>query len=500
MTSDIPYQADLAQEGAYSFLPVWRKLSLLLIILTIALLVIVLVGEFLQPRFDLQIERVLSLALVPLSVLLWLVVSVLPESRVARPRRRLIGVAVVSALTASAIGMPLVRDFFRVAEWLPLQSVFLRIVGYALTAGIVNAGLKFVVLRYLIYPQGLRVRSDAIAYALASAVGYSAFLSFALIWQLEPTWDIAAIYLLANLTIQLASSMFIALGIVESYFSDAYPLVLPINVAVAALTTGVITALVGGFLSGPLTTAGNAARPLFAFAMLVAALVITLGTVYFLYSNSERREREAYMSQWNSEWNLKPGDRRQSRLRLGNVGPIAITYCVIVFGFALGVNQRDSTLNQASIYSNLEAGITAIYPARWLLEESGTYVFRVRDMSHRGFNTAIEVSTAPVGTDTTERNILDQLSLQRSQVLIDYTVLGYDTYRLPDERQAISMSYSFVSRDTSPFLEGVSSIVNGLDILTIRRGQALIISFRADASIYSRELDTLRWFVQNLEF
>ncbi len=301
MMSDIRFQSDPEQEDAYSILPVWRRLSALLLIMTGALLAVVLLSELLQLRFDARIERVLSVALAPLILLAWLIIAVLPEYQAARPRRRLIGVAVLSALTASAIGLPLTEDFLRVEEWLPLQSVFQRIVGYTLSAGLVDTGLKFIVLRYLIYPQGLRVRSDAVAYALASAMGYGAFLSLALVWRLEPTLGIAAIYVLATLTIQLASAMFIALGIIESYFSDAYPLVLPLNVAVAALASGIISALLGGFLSGPLSTAGNAARPLFACAMLVAALIVTFGTVYFLYSNSERREREAYMSQWNTD-------------------------------------------------------------------------------------------------------------------------------------------------------------------------------------------------------
>ena len=294
-------QPDPPQADSYSFLPVWRNLVLQLMILTIALLLIVLIGELIQIRLDLRTERALSLGLAALPLVLWLYFSVLPESRVARPRRRLFGVAVVSALTASAIGLPLAQDFFRIQEWLPLQSVFSRIIGYTLTAGFVDAGLKFIVLRYLIYPQGLRVRGDGIAYAFAGALGYSGFLNFAVVWQLEPNWNIAAIYLLSNLTIQLASSMFIALGIIESYFSDAHPLVLPINVLVAALSTGLITALVGGFMSGPLSTAGNTDRPLFAVALLSAALVLALGIVYFLYSNSERREREAYVSQWNRD-------------------------------------------------------------------------------------------------------------------------------------------------------------------------------------------------------
>lgn len=294
-------QPDPPQADMYSILPVWRNLALQLMILTTTLLLIVLFGELFQPRFDLPIERALSIALVGLPLILWLSVSVLPESRVARPRRRLFGVAVVSGLTASAIGLPLVQEFFRVQDWLPLQSVFSRILGYTLTAGVVDAGLKFVVLRYLIYPQGLRVRGDGIAYAFAGALGYSAFLNFAVVWQLEPNWNIAAIYLLSNVAVQVASSMFIALGIIESYFSDAHPLVLPINVLVAALSIGLITGLVGGFMSGPLSTAGNVDRPLFAFALLGASLVLALGIVYFLYSNSERREREAYMSQWNPD-------------------------------------------------------------------------------------------------------------------------------------------------------------------------------------------------------
>ena len=179
---------------------------------------------------------------------------------------------------------------------------------------------------------------------------------------------------------------------------------------------------------------------------------------------------------------------------------IALSYFLILIGLALGINQRDGSLNQTSSYNNIEAGIAASYPARWLLDESEGNIFRVRDMSHRGFNTVIELSSLPAGIDSSERNLLDRLSLQRAQVLIDYTVLGYDTYTLPDDTQATTMAYSYVSRDTSPFLEGVSSIVSGLDILTVRRGQALVISFRADAAVFQRELSTLTTFIDNLQF
>ena len=179
---------------------------------------------------------------------------------------------------------------------------------------------------------------------------------------------------------------------------------------------------------------------------------------------------------------------------------MVFSFIVVGLGLIAGANLRDSSLNQSLVYNNVEAGITARYPSRWLLSEAEDYVFRVENTAQLGFNTLIEVRTLPVGPDTTERNLLDRLTLRRSQTLIDYTVLSYDIYVLPDDTAAVTMSYSYVSRDASPFLEGVSAIVAGLDVLTISRGQAVIVSFRADASIFQRERVTLDRFIQSLEF
>lgn len=288
---------ELAAEGAdaMAFFPVWRRISLqLFIVALISGAIVVAVAVFgLQPGRE--FERVGGLALVATPPLLWLALSVLPEYQYARPRRRLIGVAVVSALSASAIGLPVVEEFFRVDQWLPLQSAAQRMLGYGLTAGLVDTGIKFVVLRYLVYPQALRVRGDAIAYAFASAIGYSFFLSLAVVLRLEPTLGFAALYVLGNLVVQLASVLFVALGIIESYFSDAFPLILPANLLIAAFSSGIVTSLTAGVMSGPMSTAGSSARPLFALAILLVSMILALALVYFLYSNSERREREAYL-------------------------------------------------------------------------------------------------------------------------------------------------------------------------------------------------------------
>ncbi len=297
------FQGPIASGGGQrqATVPVWRNMVIQLgMIIALCLLLLVL-SEALSLNPEGDVSRVLTAVLLLFVPGVWLAVAVAPEAQSTQPRRRLIGVAVLSALSAAAIGLPLVQDFFRLEEWLPLETVFRRILGFALTAGLVDAGLKLLVLRFTIYPNELRMRSDAVAYCLASAVGYSFYLNIAIVLQIQPSLAIAANYVLANLAIQFASAMFIALGIAESYFGNAFPLVLPTNVIAAAATTGLIAPVFTGLMSGPLGTAGNADRPLFGILFLIAAICFTGALTFFLYNASERREREAFVSSRDSD-------------------------------------------------------------------------------------------------------------------------------------------------------------------------------------------------------
>lgn len=280
-------------------LPVWQRITVQLGILSVTALAIVLATELLGLQFEGAVRRVLSLALVPLPLLLWLLFSALPESRFARPRRRLVSVAILSGLCASAFGLPLIDDFFQIGQWLPLESVVQRIVGYTVTVGVVDVSIKFMVLRFLALPEALRARSDVVAYAMAAAVGYSFYINLVSIWRLDPVWELAAIVVLSNMAIQFASSMAMTLGIVATYFANAFPSILPLSLVVAALSTGLIAPQVPGLTSGPLGTAGNATRPLFGIAFLLAVLLLSLAGTYFLYRNVERRQRETTLGRSN---------------------------------------------------------------------------------------------------------------------------------------------------------------------------------------------------------
>lgn len=179
-------------------------------------------------------------------------------------------------------------------------------------------------------------------------------------------------------------------------------------------------------------------------------------------------------------------------------------YFALIFGaaaFVIGINLRDSILNASTLYTNSQAGITAEYPANWLIDSSpGNYVFRVRDPSQIGFKTTFQVMVSPVSPSATARNVLDALSLNRAPTLAAYNVLAVEPFVLPDETPATAMTYTFVATEANPFLESVPVVVEGLDILTIKRGQAIVISFLSDSRTYEQNYVIFERFLQNLKF
>lgn len=182
-----------------------------------------------------------------------------------------------------------------------------------------------------------------------------------------------------------------------------------------------------------------------------------------------------------------------------------LTLVLAVVLFLFGLNSRAAALAATTAYIDSQAGIRLNYPRNWLLQTGAVgrdeFVFQVRDMTRSGYKTTIQIAIEPIGTDTTERNVLDALSLERSTALATYNILTIDeAYLLPNDIPAFSMEYAYVETETNPFLESVPVVVRGIDILAISRGQALVITFRADASTFNEDIRLFNRFLQTLDF
>jgi hypothetical protein len=178
-----------------------------------------------------------------------------------------------------------------------------------------------------------------------------------------------------------------------------------------------------------------------------------------------------------------------------------IAWLFTIIGILAGINLRDEVLYSTTQFIDAEVGISAQYPKDWLIDTQGDYVFRVRDISRIGYKTTIQITTRALGAATTSRNLFDSVNLGRYPVLAAYRVLSIDDqFVLPDRSQAAAMNYAYADAGGNTFLQDIPIVVRGIDILIIKRGQALIITFLSDASTFDHDYPTFERFLETLEF
>ncbi|MDX1995194.1 MAG: hypothetical protein SF029_22620 [bacterium] len=196
-----------------------------------------------------------------------------------------------------------------------------------------------------------------------------------------------------------------------------------------------------------------------------------------------------------------PVDESANQQRLSHI----LTLILAAVLFLFGLNTRASALNATTSYADNQAGIRLDYPRDWLLETGvagrDPFVFRVQNITRPGFKTTIEIAIQPVGRDTTERNVLDSLSMSRFNTLAAYDVFSIDeSYVLPDGNRGFAMEYTYVETTLDPFLESIPVVVRGLDVLIITRGQALVMTFRSDSRTFDSDLPIFTRFLRRLDY
>lgn len=178
----------------------------------------------------------------------------------------------------------------------------------------------------------------------------------------------------------------------------------------------------------------------------------------------------------------------------------AILIATAFFAIALGLVIKNQAITATASYSDLAAGIIAQYPDGWLLDDSGDYVFRVQDPRSGEFLTTLQVAIEPIGADASARIITDRLTLSRARSLAAYSTLHSEPYVLPDGETATWLDYVYVHTEENPFVQNVPSVVRGVDVITLKRGQAIIVTFRVEKDRFDDEFWRLEQFLASLEF
>lgn len=178
------------------------------------------------------------------------------------------------------------------------------------------------------------------------------------------------------------------------------------------------------------------------------------------------------------------------------------TYLALVMAvgvWVVGITLRNGALSATAQYEDLEAGVRAQLPAGWLLNtEDPDVVFRAEDPDALPFKTTLEVSAITVGPDATPNTVLDILNLARAPRFSTYRELSRTATTLRDD-PAMRMTYAYTQDERDPFQASVPLVVQGVDVVVLRRGQAVIITYREERTAFDSNLYRFEDLLQTVE-
>ncbi len=187
------------------------------------------------------------------------------------------------------------------------------------------------------------------------------------------------------------------------------------------------------------------------------------------------------------------------RQRWATYFTIALTIAALVGGALLRANVENATLP----FSDKKTGIAVRYPAAWLLERGipgSDFVVRAQDTAAMPFKTTLSVSILPFGPNATVSDVTLFLAVKRAQSLSSYRSLGSSLMTLPNGVQATQLRYAYAASESNPFLSSVPMVISASDVIVLTKGQAIIVTYLADAQTFDRNQHYFTEFLRRLEF
>ncbi len=162
-----------AQENRAAALPIWFFIAAEVIFVAI----VAAIFGVTNPTFSGLGLVLAGIVLALVSAALWLVAFYRMDRLEQEPKRLVLGVFILGAVLAAAIGEPLVREFFRVQDWL-YDTQWTALLGSILIVGFVQEFLKYCAIRYTVFDlDEFDERIDGIIYGAAVGLGYAAMLN-----------------------------------------------------------------------------------------------------------------------------------------------------------------------------------------------------------------------------------------------------------------------------------------------------------------------------------
>ena len=229
----------------------------------------------------------LGLALVP--AFIWLIFFYQQDRLEPEPKGYVLGVFILGALLAQAIGIPLVEDVFDVRRWLPI-SPWANVGGSILVIGFIQEFLKYAAVRYSVYPSAeFDERVDGVVYGTAAGLGYATMLNVHyVVASGGVNLQVGAIRVVVTALAQASFAGLTGYFLGRAKFEDKPVWWLPFGVALSAVLNGLFTYLRGELTTTGLGLAGGGFNPWPGLILAAVVAGVTFGGLYYLIRRANK--------------------------------------------------------------------------------------------------------------------------------------------------------------------------------------------------------------------
>lgn len=246
----VPHYENAARENRAAAAPILIEIGAVVLFAAI----MSLLASLFRDRLGQADQLVIGLILAVVPAAIWLVAFYRLDRLEPEPKQYVLGVVVLGGILAGAIGEPLIRELFRVQDWI-YDSALTGTLGSIFIVGFVQEFLKYAGVRYTVYhsPE-FDERVDGIIYGAAIGLGYATVLNLAYVLDNNGVdLGVGAIQVTIVALAHASFSGVVGYFLGRARFERMGPVWLPLGLTLAAVLNGIVTQLLrvvptlGGF-------------------------------------------------------------------------------------------------------------------------------------------------------------------------------------------------------------------------------------------------------------
>ena len=289
-----PYCADCHAKVMRDRRGLWWASLVEVVALVIFVALVALIVNLTEPHLEGTGLVLVGIVLAVVPALLWMAFFYAQDVREPEPKQLVLGIFILGALLARAVGVPLIEEVFRAPEWLASGTLY-HILGSILVVGFVQQFLIYAAVRYSVYNAAeFDERVDGIIYATAAALGYATMVNVQYVVQSGGVDLISGVIRVAVTAMALASFgglMGYFLG--RCKFEDEPVWWMPAGLILAAVLDGLFTYFRGEITTTAVGLKGGGFSPWPGLILGTVVAAVTFGILFLLIRRLQRRSPQA---------------------------------------------------------------------------------------------------------------------------------------------------------------------------------------------------------------